>query len=706
MFRFRSLVGGRTSLRSDPSTFPRLRSLASLLLVLVFATSAFAADEDADADPSEHAHEHQHDHEDAGITETIVVTGSPLQHDRDELALPVDRIDRDELLRELGGTLGDTLNHIPGITSSGFTAGASRPVIRGQDAFRTTVLEDGLSTQDVSQESPDHAVPINPLAAQRVEVVRGPATLRYGGGASAGVVNTITKRVPDRLPTETVTGDIYAGIGLLADERDIAASLDGAFGSFAWHADGVLRTANNYGIPNDGNPHTQPGSDYDSFAGSLGGAYFFDDARLGFSYTRVENDYGIPEDEPVDIEMHTDRYRFEADLENKIPGIRTVRLRGVYSDYEHDEIADGAIGQTYRNEEFEGRLEVLHEPVMGFLGAVGFQAKTRDFRGEGEAAEFLSPTDSESFAVYFVEERPLTEALSVEVGFRVEHARVQGEDAADLQQDESFVPLGGALGFVLNPTDWLTIGAQSAVSQRAPSQVELFARGPHEATSTFERGDTRLGLETSYTGELRAEAKGSRGRIEFAGFVTHYDDFIIGQLTGQTLDEDGAPVLPTDPEALDELVYQSRDAVFYGGEMSFEFDLYECAWGTLGIDGRFDAVRARFQNGPNRDLPRIVPIRWGSGLFFAAEQFDGRIGFLRNEAQERTGAGERPTASFTYLNASAAYRLALFEDRVPLEFTIVARNLLDVRGRNHVSLNKEEVLLPGRNIRFGLRAQF
>lgn len=682
-----------------------LSTLLPLFLItpILLSTRPTPANESGTADAagqkSEHAHEHEHDEH--GDVETIVVTASPLDHERDELALPVDRIEREDLLRNLGSTLGETLRAVPGISTTGFAAGASRPVVRGQDAYRTEVLEDGLRVQDVSQESPDHAVPVNPLVADRVEVIRGPATLRYGGGASAGVVNVITNRVPDQLPQDKISGEVFGGIGLVANERDLAVALNGAVKDFAWHADGVLRTANDYAIPNNESPRVQNGTQVDSFMGSVGGAYFFDSARLGFSYTRAENDYGIPvADEGVEIQMQTDRFRFEADLEQPIEGLRSIRLRGVYSDYEHDEVAGGEVGQTYRNEEFEGRLEFVHETFFGFNGAVGVQARTRDFVGEGEAAEFLAPTETRTGAIYFFEETQIAPDWTAEFGFRFESTEVDGRGIDEIRRDRHFFPLSGSAAIVGKPLDGLTLGLTGNVSQRAPAQAELFARGVHEATATFERGDNQLDEETSYTLDFRAEYKGSRGRIEWTGFVTQYDDFIFAERTGNFLDEDGVS-----PGDLAELEYVARDALFYGSELVGELDVIETDWGVFGLDGRFDIVRARFDNGPNANLPRIVPIRIGGGVFFESESLDARVGFVRTEAQNRTGAFEESTASFTHLNASLAYTIEPV-DELPIEFNVVAQNLTDVRGRNHISFNKEDVLLPGRNIRFGVSARF
>ncbi len=680
-------------------------ALAVGLTTLVGPALALAGPDDEPE--AGHAHEHEHEHEDHGVTETIVVTASPLVHDRDELSVPVDRVEREALLENLGSTLGETINRVPGIASTGFSAGASRPVIRGQDAFRTEVLEDGLRTHDVSQESPDHAVPVNPLVAERVEIVRGPATLRYGGGASAGVVNVITNRVPDRLGEEGLRGEVYGGLDLVANARDLAASLDGRRGDFAFHADGVFRRSNDYSIPNDDRPHVQSGTRTESWMGSLGTTWLGERGRLGASYTRIENEYGLPNaGEAVDIDMHADRFRFEGDLYEPFAFAREIRVRGVYTDYEHDEVADGAVGQTYRNEELDARVELLHEPVLGFAGAIGFQGQYRDFRAEGEAAEFLSPTERSVAALYVFEEHALGDALSMETGLRVEQTRVQGVDEADVNRDLYFTALSGALGFVHTPFDWLTLGANGSISQRAPSQVELLARGAHEATNTFEIGDEDLDLETSFTGDFRIETTHDRGRLEWAAFVTHYEDYIFAALDGVRVDEDGTP----NPEGeLDRLFYTNRDALFYGFELAGDVDVYEIDCGTFTLDGRFDYVRARFDGngiagGSNR-VPRITPIRWGAGLAFRNESTRARIGFVRTEAQEDTADFETRTDDYTWLDASLTHTLELV-DGVPLDLSVIGRNLTDARGRNHVSFNKEDVILPGRNVRFSIRARF
>jgi iron complex outermembrane receptor protein len=703
--RFRKFSRAKTGRFSRQ--YRKIAFIVSTLFPLVFIMAPItrAADE-TEGDPA-HDHAHDHEHNEHDVVETIVVTASPLEHDRDELAIPVARIERDALLENLGSTLGETINRVPGVASTGFTAGASRPVIRGQNAFRTEVLEDGLRTQDVSQESPDHAVPVNPLVAQRVEIVRGPATLRYGGGASAGVVNVITNRVPDRNREEGISGEVFGGLGLVADERDFAASFDGRRGELAFHADGVFRRSDDYSIPNNERPRIQSSTGTESWIGSIGTAWLGEKSRLGGSYTRVENKYGIPNDqESVDIDMHADRFRFEGDLLEAFDFAPEIRVRGVYTNYKHDEVEDGVAGQTYYNDEFDGRIEMLHRPVLGFVGAVGIHTQYRDLKAKGEAAEFLAPTDRSVGALYLFEEYKLASETHVELGFRVEQSRVEGTDIDDVDQDRHFTALSGALGFVHDPTDWLTLAINGAVSQRAPSQSELLARGAHEATNTFEIGDPDLDLETSYSGDFRVEARNDVGRLEWTSFVTHYDDYIFAALDGLRVDEDGTP----DPNGeLDRLFYINRDALFYGFEVAGDVDVHENDHGTFALDGRFDYVRARFDDrgsaGGSRHVPRITPIRWGLGFSFRGESTRARFGFSRTEAQNDTGDFETSTKSFTYLEASLTHTLD-WSNEVPIDLSIVGRNLSDVRGRNNVSFNKDDVILPGRNVRFSIRARF
>lgn len=651
-----------------------------------------------------HAHEHPHG-EAHDPVETIVVTASPLPHEADELAAPVDQLSRDEIVESLGGTIGETLRNLPGVTSSGFSAGASRPVIRGQSAFRVEVLENGLGTQDVSRLSPDHAIPVNPLSAQYLEVVRGPAVLRYGGGASGGAVNAITNRVPARRIDEGLTGQVIGLYGANANGRDLGVLLEGGVshrrGDGAWHFDALQRRSDDY---TDGTGTKQPGTETETVAVAGGAAWFLDDARMGFAYSRYDSEYGIPGPEVVEIDMTTNRFRFEADYEPGLAPVRSLKLRGVYSDYTHHERVDGVVGQSFDNQEFDGRLELLHEHWFGFLGAAGLHGKTQDLTASGEAEEFLAPSETSLLAFYLFEERPLTDVLDLELGLRVEGSWVEGTPFSGTKRNRRFAPLSGSVALVVNPTPALSLGLMGTAAQRAPSQVELFARGPHDATGTFEIGNPGFDEETSYNGELRIDGDLGRLRASGTAFATLYQGFIYGRLTGVTVDEDGTP---SPMGELDQLFYDDRDALFYGGEAELGVELGELLGGLIRTDWQIDYVRARFTSGDsNRNVPRITPMRWGGNVSYEHERVSGKFGFLQTEKQWSGADGEFEAGRFTMLNLSAVYRLPFFEDTVPLEIGVTARNLLDHGARNAVSFNKEEVRSIGRDVHVSVHGRF
>ena len=657
--------------------------------------------------PDQHAHEHEHDDRGHDAVEEIVTTASPLDHQRDELAIPVTYMDRDDIVSSLGSTLGETLRFEPGITTTSFAPGASRPIVRGQGAFRVRVLEDGMGLGDVSDLSADHGIPVNPLVAERIEVLRGPATLRYGGGAIGGVVNTITDRIPRREEDSALRGGLYAGYAFNGSGRNIAARLDGGIQRLTWHVDGLFRDSGDYDIPSTPGRQSSTFTETDGFSSAA--TYNADSGRIGLAYSRTNNEYGIPAPEdpanPAHIDMNNDRFHIDGAWMPNVTGIREIRVRNTYSDYEHEEITrlDGTAA-TFKNREWEGRAEILHEPLGSFLGAVGLHWRSKHFSAGGEASELLAPSDTNTVAAYFFEEFPLTTNASLELGARVEHTRVDGITAAGSRRELDYVPLSASASLQVAAAPDHTVGITVSAAERAPSTLELFAKGPHEATGTFERGDTTLDEETSIALDLNARGDFA-GRFAYdAGlFYTRYFDYVFGRLTGRTCAEDGTCVAGAGEE-LDELVYETADAKFYGAELAARADMFDIADGVAGVEGQFDWVRAEFIHGGN--VPRIPPIRWGLGLFYEGDHVRGDAGFLRHETQNDISDTETRTDAFTMLHANVSIRTDLSGGRVPVEWTVSADNLLDEKARNHVSFLKNDVLLPGRSVRVGMRVEF
>lgn len=662
---------------------------ASALLVILFAGGPAPAVEP--------------EHTDDTHPDPIIVTPSPLEHTREELAVPVTVLDEDHVRTHLGSTLGETLRREPGVNTSSFAPGASRPVIRGQQSFRVRVLENGVGSQDVSDISEDHGVPINPLTARRIEVVRGPATLRYGGGAIAGVVNAITGRVPRERFESAVTGDVYLGYDTGSRGRDAALLLEGSRDAWAYHLDVFTRDRDDYDVPGRG--EKQRNSDLDAWGGSLGAAWIGEAGRFGLAYSRFDNKYGSPvaasELDGATLDLNQKSWDFEADLFEPVSWLPEVRFRGRYSDYDHHEIESGEKLSTFDNDEWEGRVELLHAPVFGLRGAVGVQHRDVDLRAGGEGGELLAPTNTEVLALYVYEDAQLDENLKLHFGARIEGNRVRGTPADDRRRSKDFLPLSASAGLLYSATPQVQLGLTLSATQRAPAALELFARGPHEADSTFQVGDPRFDEETAVTADLLMRGTWNRLLVETSLFVTDYDDFIYGRMTGRTCDEDGSCIVGPGNE-LDELVYASEDAVFWGGELQLSYALAEILGGRLGLDAQLDYVRARLED--SGDVPRIPPMRWGGGVHFRHPRWQARLGFLHHEQQTQTGDFESSTSGFTLVDGSLTVRV--HEGRTPVDVTLEALNLLNAKGRNAVAVNRDDVVLPGRTLRLGLNLGF
>jgi iron complex outermembrane receptor protein len=650
---------------------------------------------------------HDDDHRDD--EETIVVTGNPLERARDEQAAAVNVLDRDHLQSHGGTTLGEALRHEPGITTSGFAPGASRPVIRGQDSFRVRVLQDGLGTHGVAEISADHGEATNPLSAKRVEVVRGPATLRYGGGAIGGVVNALTNRLPLEAIDEPLRADLFGGYGSVAEDRMFAGELEGGYGPFAWHVDGMRRASDDYGLPSSSD--VQDNTDTDLYAIGGGGALIGSLGRIAFGYGRYVDDYGVTEPEDPDnaptIELESQNFDLHADVPVGIGPLETLRYRGRYTDYTHDEVVQGEAASTFDADTWEGRLEALHDPVLGLAGALGFHVLVRDLSAQGEGSELLAPADTEFYAGYFFEEVQLADPLRLDLGGRVERNRVQGTAppapaGSGNDRSRSFTPLSGSAALVWTASEAATLGVTLSASQRAPDALELFAKGPHEADGTFQIGDPDADPETSYTAELNGSGHFERFTLHGAVFYSRYQDFLFGRLTGNTCDEDGTCFLGPGGE-LDELFYTQQDANFAGFELEGDVPIWDFEVGQVGLDAQLDWVRAWLDDGHN--VPRMPPLRWGSGVYFAGDRVRARVGFLRYERQHFQGEFETETAGYTMLDASTSVRVLGDADR-GIHLDVGVDNLNDARARNSVSFKKEDQRLPGRSVRVGLRGTF
>jgi iron complex outermembrane receptor protein len=645
----------------------------------------------------------------------IVVTASPLARSGGETIVGTTVVTEEDLERNLENSIGETLRRQPGISSSFFGPGASRPVIRGLGGDRISVLDSGIGSIDASSTSPDHAVAVEPATAERIEIVRGVATLLYGSSAAGGVVNVFSGKIPSAIPDNGADGALRIGGSTVDAGREAAGGFDlnlgeAGAGSLVFHGEGAYRRADDYEIPAfvrsarrrtldpiaDEPFGVVANSDLRTRGGSAGLSYVLDNGFAGFSGTAMNTDYGVPGGEGVAIALKQRRLDFDSNLETDILLFKEMKLRVGYADYTHAEVEpSGEIGTVFSNEGVEGRFELVDQTASlgpGELnGAVGFQWRLRDFSAIGDEA-FVPPSQSRQYGVFALKEYSRG-AVRFELGARYE--RTTHESPA-IAASRRFNAVSVSAGLSVEPTDRLFFGVTGLRTERAPSTEELFSNGPHLATGVFETGDPTLGEETARGVEATARFEADAWSFAVNGFYTSYRDFIFESATGMDADVDG--------ELLPIFQFAATDASFKGFEAQLDAELFEL--GPFHIHGHAaaDYVRATAERSPTGDLPRIPPF---SGLF--ALEANASHAELRGEieyaaAQNKVGFDELPTDSYTMYNVYLTLR-PMGEDG-PIAVRVAATNLTNEDARLHTSFLKDVAPLPGRNIKLSLQGSY
>jgi iron complex outermembrane recepter protein len=640
-------------------------------------------------------------------SEEIVVTASADSRRQSEVYQPITALGDDVLAERLQPTLGETLSREPGVSSTYFGPGSSRPVIRGLGADRIRVLEDGVGTGDASNISPDHAVSVDPASAERIEIVRGPATLLYGSNAVGGVVNVISERVPSYVPDEAITGSVDLRYSSAAEEKGNAVSLKGGAGRFAWHGGLTLRDTNDYKIPGPPDEFDDP-DDFDgrlensamqSRSGTLGGSWVAERGFIGIAVSSFNSKYGVPGHDPHHDDDHDDdddEEQVRIDLRQRRFDVRgeltqlgifdAVRVRLGTNTYRHDELEGDEIGTRFDNEGIEGRLEANHRPFGRVTGTWGVQVVSNDFSAMGEEA-YIPPNESVSRA-FFAYEEIRGERFDFQFGARYEHQDVRVR--SDELPDRDFGGVSGSLGTLWRPADGYVVAASLARAVRLPTATELYADGPHAATMQFEVGDPDLSEEKTIGLDLSFRRTVGRFRGEINLFNNAFDGYIYEEPTGE--EEDELPVFQ----------FVQRDARFRGIELATHTHLLSRGQSHLELDISADYVRATLSGGGN--LPRITPMRAAVGLRLHGGPFNALTEVRRTFRQDDVAEYETPTPGYTFLNAAVGYRF--FMARTIHDVLLRGTNLTNQMARVHVSPLKDRAPLPGRDLTLSYRVTF
>ena len=689
-------------------------------------------------------------------------------------------VPNEEIRRNGSSTLGDLLFNKPGITGSSFAPGASsRPVVRGLDVNRVGITENGVGGNGASDLGEDHFVPIDPLSTNQVEVIRGPATLRYGSTAIGGVVSSENNRIPEALPCRPTTAAPRSVVVKAppsapdqagcwsAEARGAVTSVDNGIsggllldagkGPWVFHADVFGRQADDYRIPKypylvppdpiEAPRATQPnqfnGRQPNSFARtngwSLGGSYLFDGGFAGVAVTQNNALYGIPgidgENHQTRIDGTQTKVLSKAEWRSPTEVIDVVRFWGGVTDYKHNEIgledpldpSTLGVRQTFINKEQEARIEATLKPFnlrfAELTTAIGVQGGHQDLNApspDNPASPLnglFSPNNNRRIASYIFNEFKFSESTKAQIAGRIENvslngtvpdftsltfdANVPGSIGPSIARSPDFTPKSASVGLIQN-LPWYNLVASITAQhvERAPKPAELFSRGPHDATATFDIGNPNLKIESANSIEAGIRRAVGPLRFELTAYYTRFNGFIFRRLTGNTCSEDACIAGPG--EELNQAVYSQRDATFRGAEWQSQYEVAPLWMGVWGIENQFDVVRATFTDGTN--VPRIPPVRIGGGLFYRDDAWLARVNLLHAFAQNNIAFPETPTPGYNDLRAEISYRwkpARLTPDSLrEVVVGLAGSNLLNDDIRNSVSFTKDQVLLPGRGVRF------
>jgi iron complex outermembrane recepter protein len=673
---------------------------------------------------------------------TTAVTGNPLGVGSDQMVVPISILNGRELSLKRENTLAETLNIIPGVSNSSFGPSVGRPMIRGMDSDRIKILQNGVNNLDASNLSFDHGVSIDPLIIEQIDVIRGPATLLYGGGAVGGVVNAIDHRIPkEKLQGITGRGEVrYGGANL---EQSNAAVVDVGTGNFVMHFDAYNRDSKNLRIPGNAisnklestqvwDPARDGGTgDYGPYetihgrkkllnsqsetrGGAVGASMIFDRGYAGVSYAKHQTKYGSVKEPGILLDMDTDRIDFASEIRDLGSFFERAKFKAAYTDYRHHEMDAVEIHTTFKNKGIDGTFELAHVPLLGLKGVIGTQFDSGKFDAIGHEA-FIPNSKTNSQSVYVYEELPLDQH-KMTFGLRHGKHEVESKGGGEIHGDEppkfgdpsrkKFNTNNAAIGGLYKLNEQWSLAGNLSHNERAPSYFELFANGVHTATGVFEQGQSNLKKEKSNGIDGQIRWKSGQDSLTFGAYFNRFSNF--NGLLSTNLP--GVAEVHHEGEEEESVTYNiSRftgiKAEFKGVELEGKTMLTD----YLQFNLRGDYVDAKDKTNGGY-VPRISPFKLGAGLKYEFDRFGARMDVLHAFKQDRVATNynyetgkELITDAYTNVSMMATYKLPT---QLNLEAFTRANNLLDQEIREHTSFLKDIAPMGGRSIMFGLRGEF
>ena len=668
--------------------------------------------------------------------ETIQVTAHPLVQSAVDYAAADNIIEKEQLVQG-GTTIGEALSDQVGVYSNQFGPGASRPVIRGQEGARVKVLQNASETMDVSTLSPDHAVMVDPALAKQVEIVRGPSTLLYGAGTVGGLVNVTDSKIPTRIPDNGYEGSAGLRYNSGNDEKLGTAGVTLALGEqVALRVEGLKRDANNYIAPDYYHEHSHGDHSHlvkerrvdNTFAqsdtASVGLSWIHDRGFTGLSYTNRQDQYGLPghshEYESCEaylsgrphlhcgdehhhdeeghehehshekdhdhagpwVDLKSERYDFRTELDDPFAGFKKLRAQASYTDYKHDEIEEGEAATTFKSTGYDARLELVHQPVAAWEGVIGTQFGRQKLNITGEESLFAGPTTTDKWSLFALEHTQWND-VHFELAARFDQQKIEIYSPQKNYDDHAF-SYSGAANWEFLPDYKLSLVASH--QERLPLAQELYAKGKHLATNTYEIGNENLDTEKSNNIELGFHYEGDKLNYHVHAYHNWFDDYIYAQ----TLDRF---------ENFRLVEYTQDKARFYGAEGEVSYQLSPRYKASLFGD----YVRGKIETEGN--APRIPGGRLGSKIDADfGHGFSGMAEYYHVFTQDKIAAYETETEGYNMVNLGLAYS-ARATDKTDYRIYVKANNLLDETVYNHASF-LSNIPQVGRNFTVGLDFNF
>lgn len=644
------------------------------------------------------------------VVDDVVVTATPYGTSQRATTVATTVIDQDQLAVAPSAGIGDLLSGTPGLRSSAFAPGASRPVIRGLSGPRVQVLTNGVGLIDASSISPDHQVASDPAESGRIEIIRGPSTLIYGGAAIGGVVNIMDGRIPEQAPDPRLEGQMSTQVSSVDQGLSVGGHANLGLGRFVLHVDGMRRETDDYQIPApalsrrlaqaEGLTRVEtavlPNSASRVESWGVGGSYVGDTGFFGLSYVDTRSTYGVVAEPTVFIQLQQRRYDLRGQYDFAGGPFRSVRAAYGHADYTHTEFEDVAVpGTVFASNGWEARTDLIQRQRGGWNGAIGLQALNRHFQATGEEA--YVPTTSITERGGYVVQRLDLGRFGFEGGLRFDQRRLEATPLGSLTPlSLSFDNWSASGSISYRPVRGVFLGISLARNARAPSEVELFADGLHVATAAYERGDPSLRNEevTTLEGTLHLD----RGRLsgDLHIYASHYDGFIDARDTGTNVSvTDGGHT-----ETFPVFAYVQTGADFRGFEAQAAYEVWQDGDRQLALEGSADLVKADTDLGP---AARIPPYSVTARLRYGSDPVDAHLEVRHVGTQTDIAAFELPTDGYTLVNLFGAWRPS---GETGLTLFAEARNLFNAEAREHVSFLKDIAPMPGRNVRLGVTYRF